>query len=235
MVAVLALAGCGSAPGTTDPEGVDGLVVPTPSPDPRDFVTRIDNPYLPLVPGSTWTYQADGEDGSQTIRVTVTDQTRVVAGVPTTVVRDRVTDADGTVVEDTYDWYAQDRDGNVWYFGEDTTAYDGGRASTDGSWEAGVDGAQAGIVMLASPRVGDGYQQEYAEGSAEDQGEILSIDAEVAAQNQTFDNVVKTADTTPLEPGLVEHKYYVEGIGLVLEETVSGGTERVVLVSFQPG
>jgi len=235
MVAVLALTGCGSAPGTTDPEGVDGLVVPTPSPDPRDFVERIENPYLPLVPGSTWTYQADGEDGPQTITVAVTDQSRVVAGVSTTVVRDRVTDADGTLVEDTYDWFAQDRDGNVWYFGEDTTAYDGDEASTDGSWEAGVEGAQAGIAMLARPRVGDGYQQEYAEGSAEDQGEVLSIDAEVAAENETFDDVVKTADTTPLEPGVVEHKYYAEGIGLVLEETVSGGAERVVLVTFQPG
>jgi hypothetical protein len=230
-IAVMAgLTACGSGPGTTDPVGVDGLEIPTPSPDPRDFVERIDNPYLPLLPGSTWTYEATGEDDDETVTVTVTDETRVVAGVTTTVVHDRVTGADGEVVEDTFDWFAQDRDGNVWYFGEDTTAYDGDTASTEGSWEAGVDGAQAGVVMLARPRVGDGYRQEFLEGEAEDQAEVLAIDAEIVIGADTYDRVVKTADTTPLEPGLVEHKYYAPGIGLVAEETVSGGDERVVLV-----
>jgi hypothetical protein len=229
-LAAVVLTGCGSGPGTTDPEGVDGLEIPTPSPDPRDFVERIDNPYLPLLPGSTWTYEATGEDGDETVTVTVTDQTRVVAGVTTTVVHDRVTDADGKLLEDTFDWFAQDRDGNVWYFGEDTTAYDGDTVSTQGSWEAGVDGAQAGVVMLARPRVGDGYQQEFLEGEAEDQAEVRAIDAEIVIGGDTYDRVVKTADTTPLEPRLVEHKYYAPGIGLVAEETLSGGDERVVLV-----
>lgn len=227
-------AGCGSAPGTTDPQGVDELRIPTPSPDPSDFVEGIDNPYLPLSPGSSWTYESTGSEGDQTITVTVTDQTRVVAGVTATVVRDRVTDARGTLVEDTYDWYAQDTLGNVWAFGEDTTAYDG-EPSTKGSWEAGVDGAQAGIAMLATPRLGDGYRTEYFEGVAEDQVEVLAIDAEVALDNESFDRVVRTADTTGLEPGLTELKYYAPDVGLVLEETVAGGDDRVVLVEYRAG
>ncbi len=235
LVAALALAGCGSAPGTTDPGGVDGLVIPTPTPDPADFVARVDNPYLPLVPGTTWTYEATGGDVAETITVTVTDQTRVVAGVTTTVVHDEVVDADGTLVEDTYDWYAQDRAGNVWYFGEDTTSYDGDEISTEGSWEAGVNGAQAGVVMLARPRVGDGYQQEYDPGNAEDRAEVLSIDDQVVVGDTTYDDVVATVETTPLEPDLAEKKYYAPGIGAVLEETLTGGTERVVLTSFEAG
>jgi hypothetical protein len=235
LVAALALAGCGSAPGTTDPGGVDGLVIPTPTPDPADFVARIDNPYLPLVPGTTWTYEATGVDVAETITVTVTDQTRVVAGVTTTVVHDEVVEADGALVEDTYDWYAQDRAGNVWYFGEDTTSYDGDEISTEGSWEAGVNGAQAGVVMLARPRVGDGYQQEYDPGNAEDRAEVLSIDDQVVVGDTTYDDVVATVETTPLEPDLAEKKYYAPGVGAVLEETLTGGTERVVLTSFEAG
>ena len=237
VVALLLLAGCGGAPDEIGPQGVDGLEVPTPSPDPADFVRRIDNPYLPLVPGSEWVYEATGEEpgDTETITVTVTDQTREVAGVTTTVVHDVVRDADGDVVEDTYDWYAQDRDGNVWYFGEDTTAYDAkGRPDTEGSWEAGVDGAQAGLVMPATPRVGDGYRQEFSEGEAEDQARVLQLDATRTAGGTTYDGVLVTEDTTPLEPGLVEQKYYAPGTGLVYEETVSGGIsgggERVELV-----
>ena len=114
-------------------------------------------------------------------------------------------------MEDTYDWYAQDRAGNVWYFGEDTTSYDGDEISTEGSWEAGVNGAQAGVVMLARPRVGDGYQQEYDPGNAEDRAEVLSIDDQVVVGDTTYDDVVATVETTPLEPDLAEKKYYAPG------------------------
>ena len=152
------------------------LEIPTPSPDPGDFVERIDNPWLPLLPGAEWVYEStEGE----TITVTVTDRTREVAGVTTTVVRDVVTDEDGEVVEETDDWFAQDRAGNVWYFGEDTVEYGGPdrrRPDTSGSWEAGVDGAEAGIAMLARPRRGDGYEQEHAEGEAEDRATVLELD-----------------------------------------------------------
>jgi len=235
MLLAWPLAGCGSAPGTSDPQGVDELTIPTPSPDPGDFVAGIDNPWLPLTPGSTWTYEATSSEGDETITVTVTDETRIVAGVTTTVVRDVVTDADGQVVEDTDDWFAQDTAGNVWYFGEATTAYDDGEASTEGSWEAGVDGARAGIAMLATPRVGDGYRMEFREGVAEDQGEVLAIAGEVTLDAESFDGVLKTTDTTPLEPGLVEVKYYAPGIGLVLEETVTGGDDQAVLAAHRTG
>jgi hypothetical protein len=236
VVAASALiTGCGSSPEKVDPAGVDELEIPTPSADPADFVEGIDNPWLPLTPGSTWTYRTTAGD-EETITVTVTDETREVQGVTTTVVLDVVTDADGAVVEETYDWFAQDTDGNVWYFGEDTTEYDElGRPDEAGSWEAGVDGAQAGIVMLADPRVGDGYQQEYYEGEAEDRGKVLSLDERVTIGLGTYDGVLQTEDTTPLEPGLTEHKYYVRGTGLVYEETVAGGEDAAELVSHTPG
>ena len=159
----------------------------------------------------------------------------VVAGVSTTVVHDVAKDESGTVIEDTYDWFAQDAAGNVWYFGEDTTAYDGKRPSTEGSWEAGVDGAKAGLAMPAEPRVGDGYAQEHAPGIAEDRGEILAVDATASIGYGDYEDVVRTEDTTPLEPGLVEQKYYAPGVGVVMEKTVAGGEELVELVAFSKG
>ena len=172
----------------------------------------------------------------ETTTVTVTDETRVVAGVTTTVVSGVVTDAEGQVVEEALDWFAQDRDGNVWYFGEDSTTYDDrGRPDPAGSWEAGVGGAQAGLAMPASPRVGDGYRQEYAEGVAEDQATVLEVDDARTIGLGSYADLVVTEDTTPLEPGLVERRYYAPGVGLILEETVGGGTGRVELVSFSEG
>lgn len=228
--AALLASGCGSAPTRSPPAGVDGLQIPTPSADPDDFVGTIDNPWLPLEPGTRWVYRSVGDE-PETVTVTVTDETRVVQGVTTTVVRDVVTGPDGDVVERTDDWFAQDTEGNVWYFGEDTTEYDArGRPDTHGSWEAGVDGARAGVVMLARPRVGDGYQQELYEGEAEDRGKVLALDETVQIGLGAYDGVLMTEETTPLEPGLVEHKYYVRGLGLVLEETVAGGEGRLELV-----
>ena len=236
LAAVVVLSGgCAAAPGTVDPGGVDGLEIPTPTPDPDDFVDRIDNPYLPLEPGNEWVYESTGED-PETITVTVTDETREVAGVATIVVRDVVTDADGEVVEETSDWFAQDRDGNVWYFGEDTTEYDErGRPDTAGSWEAGVDGAQAGLVMPDTPRVGDGFRQEFYPGEAEDQARVVSLTESLELDVGDFDGLLVTEDTTPLEPGLVEQKYYARGTGLVYEETLSGDGDPVELVSFTEG
>ncbi|HET8960023.1 hypothetical protein [Nocardioides sp.] len=231
----LLVTGCGSAPQPSPPTGVDGLRIPTPSADPDDFVEGIDNPFLPLEPGSRWVYETGGVD-PETITVTVTDDTRVVQGVKTTVVRDVVRDSDGAVVEETFDWFAQDAAGNVWYFGEDTTEYDDrGRPDRSGSWEAGVDGARAGLAMPAEPRVGDGYQQEAAPGRAEDRAEVLSVDESLNVAFDSYTDVLQTEDTTPLEPGLVERKYYAPGVGLVLEETVLGGSERAELVAYEGG
>ena len=221
-VAALLLSGCGGGAGTVDPSGVDGLDIPTPSPDPGDFVEGIDNPYLPLQPGNEWVYEVTGEE-SQMITVTVTDETREVAGVTTTVVRDVVTGADGQVIEETSDWFAQDRDGNVWDFG------------TSGSWEAGVDGAQAGLAMPATPRVGDGYEQEFSEGDAEDRATVVSLSETLQLETGSYEDLLATEETTPLEPDLVERTYYARGTGLVLTETISGGTEQVELVSFTEG
>ena len=229
--ASMVVAGCGSSPEKSPPSGVDGLTIPTPSPDPADFVDHVDNPWFPLEPGTVWTYRTTGEDGRQTNTVTVTDRTREIQGVTTTVVHDEARDAAGRVVEDTYDWYAQDTAGNVWYFGEATTAYDDGTPDTEGSWEAGVGGAEAGIVMLATPRVGDGYVQEHDPGVAEDRARIVSLTEQRVVRTDRYDGLLLTEDTTPLEPGLVERKYYAQGLGVVHEETVAGGDERVDLVS----
>ena len=232
VLGCLLVTGCGSEPVMSGPSGVDGLEIPTPSADPADFVEGIDNPWLPLTPGNAWVYESMGSE-QETTTVTVTDQTKVVQGVTITVVHDVVTDADGDVVEDTFDWFAQDSAGNVWYFGEDSTEYDErGRPDTAGSWEAGVDGAQAGIVMLATPRVGDGYQQEFSEGIAEDRATVLSLDESVNVPFGSFADVLQTHETNPLEPGVAERKYYARGVGLVFEEGVSGSFERSQLVDF---
>lgn len=228
--AVSAFSGCAGGPPTVAPSGVDGLAVPTPTPRPGDFVATVDNPWFPLEPGTVWTYRSTGFEGSRTDTVTVTDRTRVVQGVTTTVVHDVATAEDGTVLEDTYDWYAQDTSGNVWYFGEQTTSYDGGKRSTDGSWEAGVDGAQAGLMMAAYPRVGDGYRQELSAGVAEDRATILSLSERRTVAAGTFADLLQTQEASPLEPGLIKWTYYARGLGVVYEETIAGGDEQVQLV-----
>ena len=239
---LLTMAGCGST-GTPGSSGssdsprvptatVDGATVPTASPDPADFVDTIDNHWFPLTPGTVWTYTSVGDEGPQKDVVTVTDRTKVIEGVTTVVVHDVVRDDAGKVVENTFDWYAQDRAGNVWYFGEDTTAYDSGKPDTEGSWEAGRDGARAGIAMLGHPDVGDAYSQEYRRDVAEDRGKILSLNESVTGPAGSYRRVLQTEDTTPLEPKLVEQKFYAKGVGVVAERTVAGGREQVRLVGF---
>jgi hypothetical protein len=196
--------------------------------DPSDFSAEIDNPWWPMQPGSRWVYR----EGAQQVVVTVLDPTREVAGIEARVVHDVVTE-DGELVEDTYDWYAQDDEGNVWYLGEDTKEFENGKVvSTDGSWEAGVDGAQAGILVPAEPEVGMKYRQEYLEGEAEDAAEVLSLDERVRVPFGFFEGVLKTQDSTPLEPALLEHKYYARGVGPVLAVTVAGGSGREELIRF---
>lgn len=236
VVVMVSTAGCAAGgPRQVDASGIDGLVIPTPSPDPADFVEGIDHPLMPLVPGSTWRYQARvAGELAETIEVSVTDEVRTVAGIPATVVHDVVTDAAGRVVEETYDWFAQDASGNVWYLGEDTASYQGGKASAQGSWEAGVDGAQAGLAMPATPRVGDGYQQEFAPGEAEDRALVLDVAASRTTAYGSWDDLLQTEETTGLEPDLVEHKFYAPGVGLVLEESESG-EEVVELVAHGRG
>ncbi len=204
--------------------------------DPANFVALIDNPYWPMAPGRRWVYrETDSEGAEQRVEVTVTDRTKTILGIPATVVHDIVTEGD-QVIEDTFDWYAQDTWGNVWYLGEDTKEFEDGKVvSTEGSWEAGVDGAEAGVVVPASPEAGMAYRQEYYEGEAEDVGEILSLDEQVEVPFGAFDDVVMTKDTTPLEPDVLEHKFYARGVGPVLVIALSGGGGREELISFEPG
>ncbi len=201
--------------------------------DPDNFVEVIDNPYLPLVPGTTFTYIAETEDGIEENVVSVTHQTKEILGVTCTVVFDLVYVED-VLTEETYDWYAQDKEGNVWYFGEDTKEYDeyGNVISTEGSWEAGVDDAKPGIVMEADPQPGQSYRQEYYEGVAEDMAKVLRLTAAVSVRYGDFEDCLKTKEWTPLEPGVVEQKFYVWGVGLVLVTELKGKSVRVELVEI---
>jgi hypothetical protein len=200
--------------------------------DPADFVDTIDHPYWPMKPGTTWVYNELETDARLKVEVTVTNDTKDVGGIQATVVHDVVTE-DGEVIEDTFDWYGQDRDGNLWYLGEDTKEFENGKVvSTEGSWEHGVDGAQAGIILPAEPRVGMEYRQEYYEGEAEDLGAILSLDEWVETPSGKYRNVLMTKDWTPLEPDVLEHKFYARGVGPVLALGISGGAGREELVRF---
>ncbi len=205
--------------------------------DPDRFTVAIDNPYLPLVPGSRWVYRETTADGPvQRIVVRVTGQTRRIAnGVTARVVRDTATER-GRLVEDTFDWYAQDRRGNVWYLGEATKEYEQGKVvSTAGSWEAGVNGARAGLAMPAHPRPGRQYRQEYLAGEAEDTARVLSVDDQAEVPAGHFKRVLMTKDWNPLEPKMLEYKLYARGVGLVLALGVSGSDAREELVRFEPG
>jgi len=207
--------------------------VPDFPPDPGAFVAEIDNPYLGFERGRVLRYEGDTEDGLETIVVEVTGDTKMILGVATTVVHDRVY-LDGELIEDTMDWYAQDTDGNVWYFGEDSKEIDHGVVvSTEGSWEAGVDGATPGVVMLAEPIVGTKYQQEFAEDIAEDMAKVLSLSKTAEVPYGTFEGCLMTSEWTPLTPGAHEFKYYAPGVGLVLELQPRGGRIRVELVSIE--
>jgi hypothetical protein len=204
-------------------------------PPPEDFVPVVDNPYMPFMPGTKTVFEGLSDGQRERDVVLVTDRTKVILGVTTTVVHDRVFSANGDLAEDTFDWYAQDRFGNVWYFGEETAEYANGKvSSTKGSWEAGVDGAQPGVVMLAQPTVGERYHQEFLKGEAEDVGAVVAIDERVTVPYGSFDRVVVTEDTTPLEPQILEHKFFVPGIGVVLERVLRGGQEVSRLVSYTP-
>jgi hypothetical protein len=195
------------------------------------FVDSIANPFMPLAAGTLRRYRGQTEDGIETVEVEVLAQTRTVAGVTARVVRDRVF-LDGELFEDTSDWFAQDAEGNVWYLGEESKEYENGQVvSTAGSWEAGVDGAEAGIVMPAAPQIGQAYRQEYYAGEAEDRAEVLATGESVSVPGGSFTGCIRTADTTPLEPDVVEHKTYCPGVGVVLEVNLEDGA-RLELVEI---
>jgi len=198
--------------------------------DPTNFVAEIDNPYWPMKPGNRWTYNETDVDGNLfQVEVVVANDKKDILGISATVVHDIVSQ-DGAVVEDTFDWYAQDVDGNIWYLGEDTKEFENGVVvSTEGSWEAGVDGAQAGVALPGNPEVGMTYRQEYYAGQAEDHGKVLSLSEHVEVPFGTFDGCLQTADTTALEPDVLEHKYYCRDVGPAQTlDVATGGHEELV-------
>jgi hypothetical protein len=205
---------------------------PATGPNPGDFVARVDNPWFPLLPGTTFVYRGVKDGKTARDVVTVTHATRTIQGVRSTAVADRLYLA-GRLEERTTDWYAQDRRGNVWYFGEATAELDraGHVTSTEGSWLAGRNGAKAGIYMTARPTVGQSRLQEYFKGHAEDHFAVVSLRARVSVPYTTSSRALLTKEWTPLEPGTLDHKYYVRGIGNVKEVTVKGPLERSELVS----
>ena len=232
-------AGCGDSGGKAPkktsaplPQGADKVNL-----DPADFTTEIDNEWWPMRPGTRWVYRETAPDGTrQKVVVTVTGRTKRIAnGVEAAVVHDEVTE-DGVPVEVTDDWYAQDRDGNVWYLGEDTTEYENGRpVTTAGSFEAGKDGAQAGVIMPADPTPGLNYRQEYYEGEAEDRASVVSTGEQAEVPAGHYRPALMTRDENPLEPKVLEFKFFAKGVGPVLAVGVSGGADREELVSFRPG
>ena len=209
-----------------------GAIPPSPDVDPANFVLGIDNQFFPLPPGRTWHYEGEEDGVPEVDNVHVTHRTKKILGVTCTVVHDQVF-SDGVLSEDTFDYYAQDKEGTVWYFGEDTKELDanGNVTSTEGSWLGGVDGARPGILMEANPQVGDQYRQEFQKGVAEDTAKVLSLDESTCVPYGCFVNVLLTEEKDQLEPGTVDHKFYAPGVGSVFEQTVKGGNETIQLVS----
>lgn len=199
--------------------------------DPANFVAVIDNPYFPLPVGRTLVYEGIKDGQTQIDTVTVTDQTKVIEGVTARMVSD-ISTHDGTLLEKTFDWYAQDKQGNVWYLGEDTTAYlPNGKTDTSGSWQAGVHDAEPGIIMEANPQIPDAYRQEFLPGQAEDTAWVVELGGTVTVPYGKLRNTLTTLEATRIEPGLYDQKIYAPGIGIVLEQSLAGPTETAKLVS----
>jgi hypothetical protein len=239
-----AIAGCGStgskpASRTRTPTGPGPATARAQPPGhPRGvrYVARVDNPWFPLAPGTTLVYRGvkDGKPSRDVF--TVERGTTTIDGVRCAIVKD-VLYLSGKLEERTTDWYAQDAARNVWYFGEQTAELDtsGHVKSTAGTWRAGVNGAQAGIYLPGNPRVGEAGRQEYYRGQAEDHYRVKSLSARVTTPGASSTHALLTEEWTPLEPGVIDHKLYVRGIGTALEQTVKGGDERNTLISVRHG
>jgi hypothetical protein len=236
IVATAALASCG---GDDDGDAKQAGDLPQGSEtvelDPASFTADVDNRYWPMRPGTRWTYREVDEEGAELeVVVTATSATqRIANGVTARVVRDTVTE-NGELLEDTFDWYAQDDEGSVWYLGEETVEFEHGRPATrEGSFEAGVDGALPGIIMPADPTDGMRYRQEYYAGEAEDAAEVLAVGEQVEVPAGHFDDVLVTKDLNPLEPRVLEFKMYAPAVGPVLALGISGGGAREELLKVE--
>jgi hypothetical protein len=231
---VAALAAGAGAPASTPPRPGDLAPIHgtyAPRIDPANFVAAIDNRYLPFKPGTRFHYVGVRGTTAQTDDEVVLRRTKRILGVRGTVVRDTVSEH-GRAIERTDDWYAQDRQGNVWYMGEDSFERRNGRfVKASDSWEAGVNGGKPGIIMPAQPRPGDTYRQEYyPPGQALDEARVLALGQRLTVPFGAFSGVLVTSERSPLEPQ-VEHKSYAPGVGEIAERVVSGGREAFRLVS----
>ena len=240
ILATLLLSGCGSdsskplspnAPSAARASAATAATIPDFPSDPSQFVSEITNPYLHFARGRTFRYAGTAPDGNETNVVEITNKTKTILGVATTVVHDQVY-VNGSLAEDTFDWFAQDQAGNVWYFGEDSKEIQNGiPVTSEGSWEAGVNGAVPGIAMLADPEVGAKYRQEFLAGVAEDVAKVLSLSKSATVPYGTFDGCLETQEWSALEPGSRGYKFYAPGVGMVLEIDNKG--ERSELTSIQ--
>jgi hypothetical protein len=245
LTAAMALGACGESKSSEAGAGTDkpaGSELPQGSEpvdlNPADFTTDIDNPYWPMRPGAKWVYSERDTEGTQMVVVEVTDKTKKIAnGIEARVVRDTVTE-DGVAVEVTDDWYAQDQHGNIWYLGEYVTNYENGKVvDHDGSFEAGVDGAQPGIALPANPAPGMSYRQEYYEGEAEDKAAVITVGEEQVEVPFGFfkRDVLMTRDLVPTEPKVQELKFYAPGVGPLLSVHLDGTGGREALLRYTPG
>jgi hypothetical protein len=214
--------GSDQTPGMSSPHLSEVLDFPVFNP--KAFVPVVTNPLFPLPLGRRLVYRGTEDDLPETVVTDITFGHKTILGVPVTVVLDRVF-LNGELKEKTFDWYAQDREGNVWYFGEDTKEYEDGKVvSTAGSFEAGKEGAKAGIIMRVHPKVGQVTPQEFAPGVAEDKARVIALNATITVPYGTFTHCLKQEEFTPLEPEALENKYYCPGVGIVKELDVQGGT-----------
>lgn len=226
MVAVLlaSMTGAGAAPAARTSSSYEPVL------DPANFVSVIDNPYYPLPVGRVLVYKGVRDGQQQIDKVTVTDRTKVLEGITATTITDVAKTPDGTLLEKTTDWYAQDKQGNVWYLGEDTAAYENGQVDTSGSWQAGVNDGEPGIIMEANPHIPDAYRQEYLQGEAEDTAWITGVSGSVKVPYATLYHVLTSLEHTVLEPDVVDMKIYAPGLGIVMEQAIAGGQEVAKLV-----
>lgn len=225
LATVIATSGCNNS-GSPSPAVYNPAI-------PREWAAEVTHPYFPLPAGGRWEYQGETDEGTETVIVEVLADRRTISGVSAVVVHDRVF-LEGDLIEETFDWYAQDLAGNVWYLGEDSREVEEGRVvSAAGSWEWRVDGALPGIVMWADPssHVGEEYRQEYYEGEAEDWAKVLATDVTAVVPEGNYSGCVKTEDWNALAAGSTEHKVYAPGVGFVLETDPLGST-LLELVSF---
>jgi hypothetical protein len=234
-VAVLALGagllgGCGGSPAPVGPSGVDGLTIPTPHPDPADYVDRVDNRWFPLVPGTRWTYRYYTPANLDTVIATVLPGTRTVEGVATTAVRFAIRTSSGGTTFAAVRWYAQDTAGNVWWFGQRVGRTLPVDPLATRSWKAGSRGAEAGLVMPAHPRVGDGFVNGFRPGTMERRSTVLSVDAAVALPRGAYRHAVETRDLSALAPIRIVVTFFAPGVGIVAQDTSGAPNSELTLI-----